>query len=189
MKKARSGRWHLVASIHFLLSRSGVEMKKARSGRWHTILYNVLIFFSSLGRNEESPFRALTHLSPPPLLGDANCRNEESPFRALTQTNITANTTVIVVEMKKARSGRWHLQSHKSLLLQQSLRRNEESPFRALTHPFPLRFWHYAGSCRNEKSPICTRRLNEKKYRPTLYICYRKVTKSLFQDMYCILSR
>ena len=92
------------------------------------------------------------------------------------------------VEMKRARWGRWH---NVSCLPLSSVKRsrNEKSPLRASTHPFPLRFWHYAGSCRNEKSPMCIWRLNERKYRPTLYIWYRKVTKSLFQDMYCILSR
>ena len=164
-------------------------MKRARLGRWHSLL-KLKYSRSAYGRrNEESPFRALTH----------HHQCGKIPF---------------IVEMKRARLGRWHILQERMSYSVQFLRRNEESPFRALTlfgkvmhlykiegsrneespfraltHPFPLRFWHYAGSCRNEKSPICTRRLNEKKYRPTLYICYRKVTKSLFQDMYCILSR
>ena len=64
-----------------------------------------MAFFS---RNEESPFRALTHL----LVGvskhqTVNSRNEESPFRALTLVDFdTFNQFFNVVEMKKARLGR-----------------------------------------------------------------------------------
>ena len=59
--------------------------------------------------NEESPFRALTHV---PVKHQtfvfATCGNEESPFRALTPRSTAYSLVLWSVEMKRARLGRWH---------------------------------------------------------------------------------
>ena len=80
-------------------------------------------------RNEESPFRALTHICFPPwLISHKICRNEESPFRAL--------TLLFFIRKQEAYS-----------------RRNEESPFRALTPSSGCgTIPHF--NCRNEESPF-----------------------------------
>ena len=71
-------------------------------------MYSCGISIAVFGRNEESPFRALTHSI---VLSVASiflvCRNEESPFRALTQNSSQSkNFFSSCVEMKKARLGR-----------------------------------------------------------------------------------
>ena len=60
-----------------------------------------------VSRNEESPFRALTHLTLVLLSLVSLCRNEESPFRALThKCDAEIKSEFFYVEMKKARLGR-----------------------------------------------------------------------------------
>ena len=60
-------------------------------------------------RNEKSPFRALTHHTKFERDVFGKGRNEKSPFRALTPMYFSAIAARLAsVEMKKARSGRWH---------------------------------------------------------------------------------
>ena len=59
------------------------------------------------GRNEESPFRALTHFFGCAVIIFLHSRNEESPFRALTHKRVLSRVYLRkTVEMKKARLGR-----------------------------------------------------------------------------------
>ena len=75
------------------------------------------------------------------LRGDR--RNEKSPFRALTHNlTIFQLTEENCVEMKKARSGRWH-RLFTGQFVESSLSRNEKSPFRALTPFYFLRKTNY----------------------------------------------
>ena len=59
MKKARLGRWHTSDRFSIICSLHDVEMKKARLGRWHPFTSGAQTA-AYTGRNEESPFRALT---------------------------------------------------------------------------------------------------------------------------------
>ena len=111
MKKARLGRWHN-SEFGIVIVFPVVEMKKARLGRWH-----------------------ITHVNPAPS-NMTSSRNEESPFRALTHAKMceAADSAKAIVEMKKARLGRWHFFDFFNLVVLHFNCRNEESPFRALTH-------------------------------------------------------
>ena len=62
--------------------------------------------FREYRRNEESPFRALTHFVSIVIMPFNHRRNEESPFRALTQVSKSSAAFLGSVEMKRARLGR-----------------------------------------------------------------------------------
>ena len=107
MKKARLGRWHICRKCSFLLL-SAVEMKKARLGRWHlknlsksNIHSKVEMKKARLGRWHTSHLFLVSYF--------VKGRNEESPFRALTLISDKLYFFILFsVEMKKARLGRWH---------------------------------------------------------------------------------
>ena len=73
------------------------------------MLFPISIISFSFGRNEKSPFRALTHAFNVLLAEVTFSRNEKSPFRALTP-ELKANGRPLA-----------------------AVGRNEKSPFRALT--------------------------------------------------------
>ena len=109
-----------------------VEMKEARLGRWH-ISRRQHIHHLQTGRNERSPFRALTHYSYVFSHVVSSVEMKEARLGRWHRMYLFRLYYREDVEMKEARLGRWHT-SHNAAIIFRSQCRNERSPFRALTH-------------------------------------------------------